>query len=252
VAPDPAVGASLLSASPLHISFNRPLTPLRLVDAAILSSYQSELSLPCSIPARALYIDTGGGMEAIGQSLVTEFNRAHPGCIEVYHSPRNHTSPTPIGGLGATNVVSSYAKLHIAIAGSPLLLSDIPIVAGFYGLVLGNTFNRTVRAEYSYSSADDATFSFDHPTGGRILTRAAYLRDLPPPQSSTLTSTLLSTVLKVEPLLFLSEAVRMGPSHSAVFTARAPAGYSPGDTLVVEQLTADPRWKKKPGRFFHN
>ena len=97
-------------------------------------------------------------MEVVGRSFVEEYNRLHPGCIEVYSSPRRGTIKRPVGGLASTSKVASYAAMQIAIGGAPFGIEDYPIVDSFSGLILGNTFNPTVQASYEYSK-DKARFS---------------------------------------------------------------------------------------------
>ena len=110
---------------------------------------------------------------------------------------------------------------------------------GFYGLILGNTFNKEVAANYDYSpGAKDALFCFNHDALGRVCTRASYAahRVPDPPTLATLKGD------RVEPLLFLAQTTRIAPHKTVSLSARAPAGYFPGDDVQVDQLIDDPRW----------
>ena len=133
-------------------------------DAYILQSPTDSDADACHLPTRVaygtgakVYGDTGGGMEVIGKDLVEQYNSLWPGCIEVYHTPRRDTLPLPVGGLGATNEVASYAALQIKIKDAPFYLEDFPIVDNFSGLLLGNTFNPEVRASYEYTTNNSSS-----------------------------------------------------------------------------------------------
>ena len=129
--------------------------------------------------------------------------------------------------------------MYITINGAPFYLEDYPVVRGFYGLILGNTFNRLVTANYNYNPAtDDALFCFDHHDLGRVCTRATYRahRTSDPATLATFVGD------RVEPLLYVAESTRLAPGQTGTLKGRAPAGYFPGDIVQADQLIDDPRW----------
>ena len=151
-----------------------PTTPLRFCQVFVLTSFRDDCSR--SQPIEALLPDTGGGQSLLGEGLEQDLLRNYPECIQVSQSS-TPARVLEIAGLGAVNLVLRHVELRLLIAGGAVRLTQLPVISGFFGLVLGNQVNLELSATYAYSrdNPGDAIFCYQHDYYGRLSCKAEYI-----------------------------------------------------------------------------
>ena len=94
--------------------------------------------------------DTGGGTSILGSSLGEQFRRRDPSTMQ--RPERTESSVRRIRGLSSVDGVTEHVKLTLNFGGVHLTAGDVPLLAGYDGLLLGNEFNFHGRANFDFGA----------------------------------------------------------------------------------------------------
>ena len=222
-------------------------TPAQFTGVRFVTDHDADFS-GLSEPTDALMAgDTGGGQTVLGEGLEVEIRSLYPDAIKDV-SDEEGSFPDrvlEVAGLGAVNRVLRTVSVRFKLADGIIRAIRVPVISGFYGFILGNQFNKSVSAEYLYSSADPyATFCYQHDYLGRLKTRMEFLSqrvEFGPP-SAFLTSPTAGAVI---PVAYTQgddntiPALVDGKAGRHWFKLRAHTGLSDGAVVHMEPLSAE-------------
>ena len=220
-------------------------TPLRFTTARMLTTFTANAS-SIEVEAALVCPDTGGGGPFIGEGLVIDLEREYPDMFQgdSYSKDELKTKAKLLGGIGGVTLVRRYVDFRIEIGGGVVRAVKMPVIAGFYGICLGNHFNHELSAEYTYDKCSgEATFCYNHDYYGKLSTRAEYLSrkvEMPPEMASFLVAG------AVQPLAFVGEPIivpgRVGDEYGRTkLHLRVPPCVEDGAVVLLEAID-DPRW----------
>ncbi len=217
-------------------------TPARFTDVRLLTDFHSECGDLSEAVSALIAGDTGGGQSLLGEGLCNVWERKYPKAVITHDDFRGNVRH--IKGLNAPIVVLREVSLRLTLAGGVVRCERMPVVSGFYGLVLGNQFNKELQAEYVYSRGDpSATFCYHHDYHGRLSTKMEYLANRVEEHAGPSVFTLAGAVVPVgysQGDLEIPAASGDEPGHAMV-RIMAHNGLKDGDVVLLEG-SRDPRF----------
>ena len=251
-------------------SANGKHTPLRLHGVNLLSpDYSASFPLSSCACRDAPIEDTGSSITLIGYGDYVRMQTLCPSAItRVTPLP---SSTTSIAGVGSVNSVLFHVEFTLELGGLPVVFRDVPVLAGFAGVLLGNDLNSRGKgnAQIShepYGSYDGFVIFRDDelnpitspipftdrgntapppPLGSRPASRppsptgaSAYLveDDTGDTSMSALPDDTRQHVESCVPIAFAPEATQVPAWSEKVIRCRVPAAALEGHTLAILPL----------------
>ena len=183
--------------------------------------------------------DSGSGTCIIGEEDFNDMQRL--GLAR--RGAKLPSSVEQIAGIGAVNLVLCYATFFLSFGGAVVKFTDVPVLSGHRGVLLGNDFHRVTRTVYD----------FDTCTDGQGLTREGHviLRDSRrnavskpvyfshSPGSDRERQATASLAESAVPLVYNPEAVTVNGWSEAMLKVRVPAAALTGHDVAVLPLDDD-------------
>ena len=191
----------------------------------------------------ALLGDTGSGTCLLGEADFKVLQAA--GLARRVR--RLSTSVEQIAGIGAVNLVLFHASFHLNFGGAVVTFSDVPVLAGHEGILLGNDFHRTTRTVYDFDECQDQQGSVRDGyivlrDGDRLPVSDPIFFSHAPESGRTATTSLADSAV---PVAFNPEALRVPKWCEALIRVRVPAAAL-GDHPILVLPLDDDRLKSLP------
>ena len=150
------------------------------------------------------------------------------------------SSVEQIAGIGAVNLVLFHATFTLDFGGAVVRFTDVPVLSGHRGILIGNDFHRTTRAAYDFARCTDATGTLHD---GHVILRGPDLNAVSQPiyfshsfgqaSSNTASASLAESAV---PLVYNPEAVSVDAWSEAMLQVRVPAAAVAGYDVAVVPL----------------
>ena len=121
-------------------------TPARILGLKLCAASGARVDIESNI------LDTGSATMLGFKTQIERLERENPGSIQQV-KPKS-TSISRIRGIGALNSVLYWVALTIDIGGAIVRFTDIPVLPGDQGLLLGNDFLGKGRVQWSYGAGE--------------------------------------------------------------------------------------------------
>ena len=153
------------------------------------------------------------------------------------------SSVEQIAGIGAVNLVLYYATFMLDFGGAIVRFTDVPVLSGHQGILVGNDFHRVTRSAYDFDRCTDE--QGQRREGHVILRNAArqavskriYFSHRPGAElERTATSALVQSAV---PLVYNPEALTVPAWSEAMLRVRVPAAAIAGHDIAVLPLDDD-------------
>lgn len=243
------------SAHHLHITSSEGgrHTPLRLHGTTLYSPEGKQFPLAdCSYRHNPIE-DTGSSITLIGYG---DYERLRALCPEaIRRVPPLYSSTKSVAGVGSVNAVLFHVEFTLVLGGLRVSFHDVPVLAGFSGILLGNDLNSQGSADISFEPnngtndgvvtfrddnldpiSEPIPFTHRHPQSPSSSFSAV---DASPDSSTALPEDVQHHLESCVPIAFAPESSVVPAWSEKFIKCRIPAASVEGHTLAILPLDDD-------------